>query len=220
MKNKLREVLKKIVSVPELHARWLETLSHLELQGAKKIIKSLPSSFPSRELLQHAYEETRHAYFFKKKVPTVCNKLKKNQEILLGKPICHRYVHLVDLIVAKYLKGKFNNLSEFKTSCYYLTSYIIEIRALDIYKEYNIFLKENNSPWSLDALIAEESQHLTIMNMWMLKSKTLKDKINSVTLAEHKIFSKFLFSLEKDISSILLNTKKTKKLRVNEQSDR
>jgi hypothetical protein len=199
MKNKLDDILHTIVATPELHACWLETLSHLELQGAKKIMNFLPNKFPSIDLLQHAYEETRHAYFFKKKVSGVC-KLQPSQERLLGAGFCQRYVHIVDLSVSKCLKARLNkDLLEFKTACYYLSSYIIEVRALEIYKTYNKIIKQNNISWNLNSLIAEESQHLSTMHRWILTKNDLKENLNAIKIAEQKIYMRFLVSLEKNL---------------------
>jgi len=188
----LESLLRIIVSCPPLHAQWLETLSHLELQGAKKIFKFLPTYFPDLNLLQHAYEESRHAYFFKRKVKTIL----KIKPKLLGNQFCHRYVHLVDLSVSKVLKKFFSNESELRQACYYLTSYLVEVRALQIYKSYNPLLNKLHLGWSLDALIKEESQHLTYMNQWILQQKHYNDTLPDLKRVEHKLYIRFLTALD------------------------
>ena len=71
----IEEYLQVIVSSPKLHMRWLETLSHLENRGAHKIMGFQPKRQVKLFLLQHAAEEARHAFFFKRQIA----KLYKNQ---------------------------------------------------------------------------------------------------------------------------------------------
>lgn len=68
----LRPFLETVVEDAGLHARWLATLSLLEHTGARKIHRSMPG-LPghlrlAESVLQHAAEEARHAFFFRKQI--------------------------------------------------------------------------------------------------------------------------------------------------------
>ena len=58
-------LIQNIVSDPFLHALWINTLSYLENCGARKIASCEHPTAVKEEMLKHAAEEFRHAFFLK-----------------------------------------------------------------------------------------------------------------------------------------------------------
>lgn len=57
----LKELIIQIISTPEIHAKWLNTLSMMENVGARKISKFEDPELTTDTILKHASEEARHA---------------------------------------------------------------------------------------------------------------------------------------------------------------
>lgn len=66
MRDRLRGALRRIVGDAQLEPRWLNTLSYLEYAGARKIMRTVASSHPSAQILEHAAETASHAATFKR----------------------------------------------------------------------------------------------------------------------------------------------------------
>ena len=64
----MRATIERIVENPELHAKWLNTLSFMENCGARKISAGEDRVKTSLLQLKHAAEEHRHAYYLKKQI--------------------------------------------------------------------------------------------------------------------------------------------------------
>lgn len=74
------------VSYPKEHARFINTLSYLENCGVKLIARSEHPIMVKKEVLKHAAEEFRHAYFLKAQIEKVYSPSLKSYQLeeLLG----------------------------------------------------------------------------------------------------------------------------------------
>ena len=192
-------LLTKIVSHPHLHLYWLETLSYLENRGAHKIIHYQPKGHVDLFLLQHAAEETRHAFFFKKQLCRL-NQGRPLRLQFLGKTFAKRYLDLLDLSISRLLRKEAGLCyQDLKRGSYYLTSYIIEVRANDLFERYEKTLRAKGCNFSLRGILKEEAVHLKEMESLVDSDKLLsKYKGASLTL-ENKLYLRLLTALTHDV---------------------
>lgn len=155
-----KELLDFITEDPSLHWRWLATLSFLENQGARKIFGFQPVEDLPLGLLQHAAEEARHAWYFKKLLTRIGGDGEK-QYPLLGGNAGRRYLHRLDMGVCRWLRDEAGlEGRDLKKGAYLLTTYAIEVRAAGFYPLYAEILKQKNIKLSLASVIQEEDRHL------------------------------------------------------------
>src|ERR1700733_11588698 len=97
--DELEDLLYQIVSTPLLHAKWLNTLSYLENCGARKIAHCEHPTKVKEEMLKHASEEFRHAYYLKQQIrkvhPQPMNTYSLNS--MLGGFASFHYLNLLDI---------------------------------------------------------------------------------------------------------------------------
>ena len=195
---KTYEALDKITSDDKLHLRFLETLSYLENVGAHKIMAYQTPSEASLEVLQHAHEETRHAWFFKKLTCHFDPQIIESKK-LLGLPFSKHYLNLLDLKVVRELKKSFSNPLEWvKESSYFLTTYIIELRASHIYNIYENFLREKKFNFTLKSVLKEEASHLKEMQTELDKRPELFELSKNLEAWEEKQYLKLLNFFSKE----------------------
>ncbi len=161
----MRDVLERIVRVPHVHARWLNTLSLLEHMGSRKIIKALDSNQLDETILRHIAEEARHAHIFKRLslrvLEGVCATYQP--EYLFCGDAAKVYFQSLDRLVADYLD---RTLGEHNVELNYLcVTTLVELRAIDLYEIYEDVLKRHSSALSLRAVLAEEDRHLEDMRV-------------------------------------------------------
>ena len=162
----LKKLLEQIVEQPELHAKWLNTLSLMENCGARKISASEHSQNVDLIVLKHAAEEARHAYYLKNQIKktnyTGCETY--DPKDLLSPIDSFQYLHRLDAQISRYLKEEqsFNGY-QLRYASYLLVTYAIEVRADALYPVYDEVLKNSKSPISVRMIIAEEKGHLEEM---------------------------------------------------------
>ncbi|MCJ8277157.1 MAG: hypothetical protein MJK18_09980 [Bdellovibrionales bacterium] len=147
----MRETLLKIIKNPTLHKKWLNTVSHLEYIGARKIIKSLDAEIISLEELQHFYEEAGHALLLKKLGHAHFDSFPRTYEPenLIGGTLGKDYFQDLDQYISEQLgtaKTLFN---------YLYVTWLIEVRAMKVYSQYNNLLLKTKSPFNINELIKE-----------------------------------------------------------------
>jgi hypothetical protein len=199
--NTVEPILEHIVKTPELHKRWLCTLSYLELCGARKIAAYIPSHFHKGECsqeeecetLQHAAEEFRHAYFFHKQMDRVEGADSSQAQRFLGRYTA-RYLQLLDLRVSRLLKN--HEYESIRKGSYLLTTYAIEKRAQRIYTLYQKLLKTHNIPISLKSILAEENGHLLQIESHIEKDEVLNLLKDEACTFESDLFDRFLEEVE------------------------
>lgn len=166
----LKKLLAQIVSQPELHAKWLNTLSMMENSGARKISASEHEHNVDLIVLKHAAEEARHAYYLKDQIgKTKFEGCKTYHPNSLLSPICSfQYLHQLDSSISRYLKYKHNlGGQELRFGSYLLVTYAIEVRADELYPIYEEVLKDSNSAITVRMIIVEEKGHLEEMIVQM-----------------------------------------------------
>lgn len=194
----MEALLHEIVSNDLLHSRWLATLSYLELCGARKIANFLPKYDSSSDLLQHAAEEFRHAYFFKRQIA----KLSDPNDLLIPTLLCrkrgNRYLQILDLNIARWLRtvGYHESLAN---ACYLLTTYAIEKRAQVLYGLYDKILQGHGSPISLRSILREEEHHLHSIEKQMLGNELLQLGQKKACEFEQVIFTQFWSEISRSV---------------------
>lgn len=150
-------ILKEVVSRPELHARFLNTLSLLEYIGARKIMKSQEESQITPTVLAHMTEEIRHAQVLKKLALKVGGEAVRSyaEESLLCGREGREYIQGIDLKACALLseKNPWQN--------YLVTTLIVEERAQSLYPYYDELLIPLGLGGPLKAIYREEEEHLT-----------------------------------------------------------
>ncbi len=163
----MQSIFEQIIEQPDIHAKWLNTLSLMENTGAKKIKKCEHPIFVSETILKHAAEEARHAYFLKKQIKKVAKNACPTYECayLLAPKSSLTYLHRLDIQVSRYLKENYDfTIDKLKFAAYLLVTYAIEVRADALYPIYQAALTKGNCPVSVRNIIVEEEQHLAEMN--------------------------------------------------------
>lgn len=162
----LKNILKQVVANPDLHARFLNTLSMMENAGARKISACEHKTRVNLVILKHAAEEARHAYYLKKQIArvdeTACPDY--SPEYLLAPEESANYLNRLDIAACRYLKNEFGfSGDELKFAAYLLVTYAIEVRADGLYPVYQEVLDEAGSKVNVKSVIAEEEGHLAEM---------------------------------------------------------
>jgi len=162
----LKNILPKIISDNQLHARWLNTLSLMENTGARKISASEDPVKVTYIILKHAAEEHRHAFYLKKQIektgeaqcPTYAS------DYLLAPAYSKYYLNQLDIHVCRYLKNELGlKGAELRFAAYLLVTYAIEVRADELYPVYQQALDDAGSKVNVKSIILEEEGHLEEM---------------------------------------------------------
>ena len=187
----LKSFLEAIIQNKRLHTRWLNTLAFMEHIGSRKIIKSQNSFTLDHTLLQHISEEARHAFFFKnlahKLSPADCPNF--TEDYLIKGSASEDYFQAIDHKAEEAL----TNSSSKNTLNYLYTTWMVEERAVMLYKIYNQILKSHKIPFNLNFVLQEEDHHL----------KTVVQHIKKID-SEFKDRAKRLFDYEKEQFTVLL----------------
>lgn len=201
VKLHLADLLKVVVQDISLHSRWLLTLSYLENCGARKIseFQSIYKGQVPLSILQHAWEESRHAFFMKKQI----SKLGQNPDkkrFFLGGTKAKNLLYLLDIKILKLLKElNIKKKEELYYGAYLLTTYAIEKRADSLYGTYQKILDHNNSKINLKLIIKEEENHLKEIEEKIDQNKKISLLKPKVIDIESSIFSNFLSAVEEEI---------------------
>lgn len=157
------ECLSSIVSHPSTHAKWLNTLSYLENCGAKLIASSEHPTMVPEEILKHAAEEFRHAYYLKAQIHKITPQPLLTYQLheILGSYSTKHYLYRLNSHISRFLiEDKNVDRLRMKEYAYLLVTYAIEIRAKELYPLYQKLLNEMSSQVSVMGIIREEEQHL------------------------------------------------------------
>src|SRR3984957_20867942 len=92
------QLLALIVACDALHARWINTLSYLENCGARMIAACEHPTLVKEEMLKHAAEEFRHAFYLKKQLARVGESYENYQRShLLGAWSGYHYLNKLNI---------------------------------------------------------------------------------------------------------------------------
>lgn len=196
----LKELIDQIVSNPELHAKWLNSLSMMENTGARKISASQHNQLVDEIVLKHAAEEARHAYYLKSQIKKTgfegCKTYLPHE--LLAPVHSFQYLHALDTSISRYLK---NDLAlagnKLKYAAYLLVTYAIEVRADELYPVYEEVLRARDSKISVRMIVVEEQGHLEEMIQQMDEFfGEWKQHSEFVEKLENQLFEKWIEKVE------------------------
>lgn len=200
----LKEVIEKIVSSSELHAKWLNSLSMMENTGARKISAAEHDQLVNEIVLKHAAEEARHAYYLKSQIKKTGYDGCKTylMEELLAPVQSQQYLHALDTAISRYLKKKLNySGNELKYAAYLLVTYAIEVRADELYPVYEEVLRAIGSKISVRMIVVEEQGHLEEMIQQMNEFFGNWETHGTYALSiEKKLFDRWITSIHKSIN--------------------
>ena len=179
--------LREIVSSPELHVKWINTLSFLENCGAKKIMRAYHPLNVNEVILKHAAEEARHAYFMKRQIAKVDRGACETYSLksLLAPIETLHYLQQLDVETSRIVKEEMGlSAYDLRYLSYLLVTYAIELRADELYPKYQTALEKSGSPVSVIAIIKEEENHLLEMQKMLQEFdpnwKVLAEKIVAI----------------------------------------
>jgi rubrerythrin len=190
--NSERILLHKIVQNREWHARFLNTLSLMELCGAQRLARAMLSCPQRTFLLEHVAEEYRHAYFLRR----LANKVAERDLATFDEEnvFCHKqsssYIKSVDRRIC--ISIKHHAISFITNIAYLLTTLVIEQRALPFYTLYQQVIEEHRIPISLKSLITEEEHHLSEINQEITDTDLPTDLVNDCLANEKILFDRWL----------------------------
>lgn len=192
----IHNLLLKIISNHHSHACWLNSLSYLEYRGVRKILRSQNTNDMNLSLLQHIFEEAKHSMMLKRFAIQLGGQLFANysDKNTLVFSEFKKYFYSIDMNVNNLLVEKSMNISK----AYHLTSWIIEVRAIYVYKIYNQLLKSTNFNFNLHFLLNDEEKHLQEFANINFISKV---DLNKLLHLEELSFNELIAKIENGISN-------------------
>lgn len=166
LKQMFEKLIHKVLAESKNHALFLNTLSYLENQGARKIAAAEDPYLVKKEMLKHAAEEFRHAYYLKHQIAKIHDStpLDYSKHSILGWPKAAHYLNKLDVSTQRHLKHNFQGPVRLqKKASYSLVTAAIELRAAELYPLYQSLLKQANSPIRVQSIVLEEAEHLEEM---------------------------------------------------------
>ena len=195
----LNELIDVIVSEPQLHAKWLNTLSLMENTGARKISRCEHPVLVEEVILKHAAEEKRHAYYLKKQIAKIAPGACPTYEFpyLLSAVNSYQYLHRLDTAASRYIKETWGLSGyDLRYVSYLLVTYAIEVRAAELYPVYQEVLTTKSSKVNVKSIIAEEDGHLEEMEKQLeVFSSEWKQHANAILKIEESLFEQWLNAL-------------------------
>ncbi len=203
----LKEILSEIVMDNTTHAKWLNTLSMMENAGSRKISACEHKTDVSVEILKHASEEARHAYFLKTQIKKLVRGDRFSTyrlEDILAPISSYQYLDRLDFLISRYLKNDIKiPLEDLRYASYLLTTYAIEERADELYPIYSEVLDESGSNINVRLIIAEEIGHLEEMNKQMAGFfDKWEEKAAYVRQIEASLYKEWIVDVEQEVCGI------------------
>lgn len=198
-----RLLLRSIISDKSVHARFINTLSLMELLGAHKLARLAPFLGHRTAFLEHVAEEFRHAYFLR----SLAEKVLDNEicayesATLWAERESRAYINRLHRYLCLLLKQE-KLTANIKHRAYLLSTFVIETRALPFYRAYQGALIEAGIAISVKSILAEEEQHLAQITEQLSLDAALLPLIERSTAVENALFSAWLSALERDCSSL------------------
>lgn len=181
---------------PQLHARFINTLSLLEYIGARKIMKSQDEDLVTPTVLAHATEEIRHAQILKKLAIKLGGKnvISYEPHALLCGAEARNYIHGIDYKAQEVL-GESDSWRN-----YLLTTLIVEERAQELYPYYDAVLSTIGLGGPVQAIVREEVGHLEeVITKLKIAGGVSEDMMNVVRAHEQMLYISFFRAVEAQI---------------------
>ena len=198
-----KNILIKVVQQPELHGKFLNTLSLLEYIGARKIMKSQEESRINPTILAHMTEEIRHAQILKKLAMKVGGESVKTyaEESLICGQEARAYIQAIDR-AAEAVVGTKNSWVN-----YLLTTLVIEERAQELYPFYDDLLVPLGLGGPLRAIFREEEGHLEqVIAALKENGKMTETQIELVRQEERIYFNSFFAAVAEIVVTMPLES--------------
>ena len=105
-KDRISQIVDVVLKDQTLHGLWINTLSFLENCGARKIASCENPTNVKEEMLKHAAEEFRHAFYLKKQLTRI-DQYHEDYHLksLLGSYAAYHYLNTLDIRASRYLKS-------------------------------------------------------------------------------------------------------------------
>ncbi|MFT7669459.1 MAG: hypothetical protein ACI8X5_002161 [Planctomycetota bacterium] len=163
--GELRDLLTRIIAVPNLHARLVNTLSRMEYIGVRKMLKARHADLLDEEGLQHIIEEASHALRLKRAAIALNGgeedgvQTYSEADTLAG-PAGERYMQDIDRACEKLLLPYAFEDALRSDANYLLSTAAIEIRADAFYPVYEDCLQIAGAKFSVKSILKDELRHL------------------------------------------------------------
>ena len=195
----LISILEHVVSDRKLHARWINTFSLLESIGFRKIVKSHRASELTADVLQHAFEESRHALLLKKLAVRVGGPEfdSFDPEHLFCGESAVSYFQTLDALCAE-------ELGSAKLSYLYVT-WLVEVRALEVYAAHRAIAEQGDLDCQVVAnqlarLLREEEGHLSDVEASLRRlDPEFENRGANFAKIERLLFATFFESAKKEV---------------------
>ena len=193
LREQFEKILPPFLTDTFSHAKWLNTLSYLENCGARKIARREHPQNVSRQMLKHAAEEFRHAFYLKQQISTKLGFFIPTYHVheLWGGMATLRYLDRLETRICRLVGGK----SCHPMAIYFLVTYAIELRASEIYPLYQTLLSQGKSPVSVRSILLEEKGHLEEMREQIAALRIDEQLVGAVCQAEGALCENWLKSL-------------------------
>lgn len=190
----MKTLLDKLLRIPPLYGRFLNTLSFLEYIGARKILKSQRQETLTLEILNHASEEIRHARVLKrlalKVAPTLCQDYAPSA-LLCGNE-ARAYIQAIDQMAAV-----LTNQDPWRTYLY--ATLAIEERALAFYAACETVL-ETQGQSAFRGILHEEQQHLAQIRMLLATDSHYDSHYAQMQSLERQVFEALMAAMTTEIA--------------------
>lgn len=200
-KDRLEDLVGRIVADTALHARWLNTFSYLEYVGFRKIVKSQRAEALTSAILSHACEEGRHALGLKKlavKMGGAGFDSYAPQQLLCGEE-AERYFQDLDQFCDTVFADRPDE-ERVKLAYGYVT-WLVERRALDVYGTYKKALGDSEIARKLGGLLAEETKHLSDIEVLLQAADpAFPARSKELEATEAALYDLFLAALAKELT--------------------
>jgi hypothetical protein len=200
--HRLTALIGTVVATPELHARWLNTFSFLEYVGFRKIVKSQKAEALSAEVLAHALEEGRHALSLKKLAMKIGGKGFDSyaSEAMLCGEAAEDYFQALDHACDEALSDQGEEVRS--TLVYLYVTWLVEIRALEVYTAYRKALTAVPGMQALDGLLAEEEQHLSrVASELQKRDPAFATRAKTFSALEAELYEKIFSAFEAEVAA-------------------
>jgi hypothetical protein len=171
--TQVRESLPRIVALPPVHARMINSLARMEYVGVRKMLKARHAAELDLEGLQHVLEEASHALRLKRAAIKLNGGVEHGVRTFgaadtLAGDGAEDYLQGVDraceALLDRVLAGEQPMEESARTELnYLLSSVIIEIRADAFYPVYEEALQAAGAPFSVRSILKDEERHLAEM---------------------------------------------------------
>jgi rubrerythrin len=204
LEDEWKEILSQVVGDPLTHAKWLNTLSYLENCGARKIAACEHPTKVKTEMLKHAAEEFRHAYYLKSQIKKVIDQELEDYSLatMLGGVSALHYLQALDVLTCQHLKRE-EQMSplQIREAAYILVTYAVELRASELYPLYHEILKAAKCKVAVKSILLEEEEHLAEMKRELDGIPGGDSLIKVVCSIESQLCKTLIHSLRASIST-------------------